>query len=146
MAWQIALGTLLILVSIGIGGTAFWAIETLFERAEGWGARGRHRLRFIALAMAAMLVAVAQMTLAVWIWALTFLGLGAFEALEPAVYFALVAFTTLGFGDILLPVEWRLLGGFAAANGLLNLGIMTAFLVEALRGVRNSQRRTREGR
>ena len=80
-----------------------------------------------------------QMTVAVWMWALTFLVLEIFGTLEEAVYFALVAFTTLGFGDILLPVEWRLLGGMAALNGLLNIGLMTAAMVETLRQLRLQQ-------
>ena len=84
------------------------------------------------------------MTAGVWVRALTLRGLGIFDAMEPAVYFSLVAFTTLGFGDILLPMEWRLLGGLAAANGLLNIGMVTALLVEALRQVRLQQLATRK--
>ena len=36
-------------------------------------------------------------------WAFAMMGLGIFDSLELSVYFSLVAFTTLGFGDILLP-------------------------------------------
>ena len=63
-----------------------------------------------------------------------------FVTFEASVYFSLVAFTTLGFGDVLLPVEWRLLGGLAAANGLLIFGLLTAMLVETLRQIRTRQR------
>ena len=58
--------------------------------------------------------------------------LGLFPSLEQAVYFALVAFTTLGYGDVLLPKEWQLLGGMAAANGLLNFGLLIAVLLAIL--------------
>ena len=84
--------------------------------------------------------ALAMMTSAVWIWAIAFHLLGIFISFEASVYFALVAFTTLGFGDLLLPTEWRLLGGFAAANGLLLFGLLTAILVETLRETRQRQR------
>ena len=80
-----------------------------------------------------------QMTVAVWAWALMMLALGIFQTLELSVYFALVAFTTLGFGDILLPIEWRLLGGMAALNGLLNIGLVTAAMIETLRQLRLQQ-------
>jgi len=73
------------------------------------------------------------LTVCVWIWAALFMFVGAFDALEPALYFSAVSFTTLGFGDILLPEEWRLLGGICAANGLLLFGLSTAFLVELFR-------------
>lgn len=82
-------------------------------------------------------------TLAVLIWALAFLALGAFADLETALYFSLVAFTTLGFGDLLLPQEWRLLAGMEAANGFISFGLLTALMAEALRQVRLSQIRTR---
>ena len=39
-----------------------------------------------------------------------------FHALEPALYFSLVSFSTLGFGDIILDEKWRLLSGLTAAN------------------------------
>ena len=52
----------------------------------------------------------------------------------------MVAFTTLGFGDVILPQEWRLLGGLAAANGLMIFGFLTAMLVETLRHTRRRQR------
>ncbi len=53
-----------------------------------------------------MLLAI---TLAAWIWAGLFIVLGAFEALEPALYFATVSLTTLGFGDVILSQDVRLL-------------------------------------
>ncbi|MFN3144581.1 MAG: ion channel [Paracoccaceae bacterium] len=59
--------------------------------------------------------------------------------MEASVYFSIVAFTTLGFGDILLPQDWRLLAGLTAVNGLLMFGFLTAMLVEVLRRVRNTQ-------
>lgn len=64
------------------------------------------------------------------IWAGLFLHKGLFEAWEPAVYFAAVAYTTLGFGDVLLADEWRLLSGAAAANGLLLFGLSSAVLFD----------------
>lgn len=93
----------------------------------------------IALSMAMVWILV-MMTSSVWIWAMALWLLEIFVTFEASVYFSLVAFTTLGFGDILLPVEWRLLGGLAAANGLLVFGLLTAMLVETLRETRLRQR------
>ena len=64
----------------------------------------------------------------VWCWALLYLFLGALESIEKAVYFSTVTFTTLGFGDIVLDEEWRLLSSFEAANGLLMFGWSTALV------------------
>ena len=70
-----------------------------------------------------------------WLWALTLFGLGSFSSLEEALYFSMVAFTSLGFGDLTLGENWRLLSGMIAANGLLIFGLNTAVLVETLRQV-----------
>ncbi len=80
------------------------------------------------------------MTASVWVWAIALWVIGIFQTFETTVYFSLVVFTTLGFGDILMPPEWRLLGGLAAANGLLIFGLLTAMLVETLRQTRLRQR------
>ena len=69
----------------------------------------------------------------VWLWAAVLIATGAVNGLEPAVYFSLVCFTTLGFGDITLPQEWRLLSALIGANGFLMFGWSTAFMVELIR-------------
>ena len=139
MVIQLALGTVLMLMSILIAGASFWMMEVWLIRFRPWLTRAPHRPKLILVLCVAAVWIMVQMTAGVWLWALAMLALGVFDAIEPAVYFSLVAFTTLGFGDVLLPVEWRLLGGLAAANGLLNIGLVTALLVEALRQVRLQQ-------
>jgi membrane protein implicated in regulation of membrane protease activity len=89
--------------------------------------------------IAVTLWVLAAHSVGVWIWALTFIVLGAFETLEPAVYFSVVSFTTLGFGDITLPVQWRILSGMSAANGLILFGLSTAFLIEFVSRLRHAQ-------
>jgi len=142
---QIAIGSGLLLASILIAGISFWVMEWAFVRCSGWLARPPHRPKLILVLVVAAIWILAQVTAGVWMWAFAFVGLGVFDTLEPAVYFSLVSFTTLGFGDVLLPVEWRLLSGMAAANGLLNFGLVTAILVEALRQMRNHQMNSLEG-
>jgi hypothetical protein len=44
-----------------------------------------------------------------------------------------VTFTTLGYGDITLNSEWRVLSGFEAINGILLVGWTTAFLYAVIR-------------
>ncbi|MFQ1699450.1 ion channel [Loktanella agnita] len=142
---QLTLGTVLMMLSILIAGASFWMMEVWLIRFRPWLARAPHRPKLILVLCIAAIWIMLQMTAGVWIWAGAMRVLGVFDAMEPAVYFSLVAFTTLGFGDVLLPTEWRLLGGMAAANGLLNIGLVTALLVEALRHVRLQQLEGRKG-
>ena len=70
-----------------------------------------------------------------WLWALILMALGAFESLEPALYFATVTFSTLGYGDLVLGPDFRLLGAFAATNGTMIFGWTTAMIFVAVQKV-----------
>lgn len=68
-------------------------------------------------------------TLQIWVWAVTLQMIGAIPQLGEALYFSTVTYTTLGYGDIVLPDTSRMFGTFAAITGLLTFGLSTAFLV-----------------
>ena len=48
------------------------------------------------------------------VWALFYVLVGALPDLETAVYFSLTSYTTVGYGDVVLPEPWRLLGPIEA--------------------------------
>lgn len=139
MFLQIFIGTSVMMVTILIGALSALLMEIGFSRWRFWLMREPHRPKLTAMVMAIALWVLGTITAGVWLWACVFWLLGAFVTMEASVYFALVTYTTLGFGDVLLPHQWRILAGMASANGLLNFGLMTALLVEALRHVRISQ-------
>jgi hypothetical protein len=94
---------------------------------------GRPRgLRRFAVLVQAAVAAFLSHVLQIWIWAVTFRLLGEFETMEAALYFSTVSFTTVGYGDLTASVEWRLLGSFEAAAGMLLFGLSTAFLFEVM--------------
>ena len=63
------------------------------------------------------------------IWALNYILNGAFSQLSDALYFSIVTFTTLGYGDIVLNEQWRLLASIQAAGGIIIFGWSTAIIV-----------------
>lgn len=136
---ELIIGTAVILASIVLAAIGFWLAEGMVARMTPWLLREPHRPKLTLVLVLAVLMILGVFTATVWLWAFTFLWLDLFNTLEGAVYFAIVAFTTLGFGDVLLDPGWRILGGLTAANGLLNMGLYTAMLVELLRSVRSNQ-------
>ena len=66
------------------------------------------------------------------IWAALFYSRSLFEDFETSLYFSLKTYTTVGYGDILLPHRWRLLGGIEALSGVLLCGLSTAFIFAIL--------------
>jgi len=53
---------------------------------------------------------------------------GEFSTFEIAYYHSAVNYTTLGYGDVIMSPEWRLLGPLEAANGVLMFGVSTALI------------------
>jgi len=51
-----------------------------------------------------------------------------FSDLETSWYFSLGSYTTIGYGDVVLPARWRTLGGLEGITGVLLCGLSTAFL------------------
>lgn len=136
MLLQLFIGSGLLVFSIVLAGFGFWLIEFILRRVRKRFRRSHQGKRMLVFLSLASIWVVIQLTVGVWIWALCFWYFGIFETLEPAIYLSLVAFTALGFGDILLSVEWRLLGGMTAVNVLLSIGFVTTILVEFLRQAR----------
>lgn len=56
----------------------------------------------------------------------------AFTSYQDALYFSLSSYTTIGYGDLLLPPALRLIGAFEGLIGTLLLGWSVALLVSFL--------------
>jgi len=61
------------------------------------------------------------------VWALAYVWYGAMPDLASSLYFSAVTYTTTGYGDLVLPREWRLDGGVEALTGILMCGWSTGF-------------------
>ena len=133
MITQLALGTLVIMINAIIQAELFSAFAVRLEKVIIHLRRIFQRFTNTVTIVICVLFVMSVQTVNVWVWSLTFYFAGVFQALEPSLYFSLVTFSTLGFGDIILDEKWRLLSGLAAANGLLSFGWSTAYMVELVR-------------
>ena len=61
------------------------------------------------------------------VWALFYSSKGAMPDLPSALYFSAVTYTTTGYGDLVLPEAWRLVGAVEALTGILMCGWSTGF-------------------
>ena len=62
------------------------------------------------------------------IWATFYYTQELFKDFETSVYFSLTSYTTIGYGDVLLPERWRLVGAIEGVSGVLLCGVSTAFI------------------
>jgi hypothetical protein len=63
------------------------------------------------------------------LWAVFYYFQGALPSFEESLYFSIVTFTTVGYGDVVLGREWRLLATFEAMNGWIIFGWATALII-----------------
>ena len=61
------------------------------------------------------------------VWALFYWWQKCLPDAESSFYFSGVTYTTVGYGDLVLPQEWRLLGPVEALTGILMCGLSTGF-------------------
>src|SRR5215212_8864009 len=66
------------------------------------------------------------------IWAVFYYFRGLFPNFEIALYFSLGTYSTIGYGDVVLPQRWRLLGGIEGISGVLLCGLSGAFIFAVL--------------
>ena len=108
------------------------AVVTAVVRMVQHETRQRHRpIRWLqgvdVFSRALLLIVVAQLV-EIGVWAALFLAVGEFSDFPTAFYHSAMNFTTLGYGDIVMSAEWRLLGPLEAVAGMLMFGISTAVL------------------
>ncbi|MFY0616539.1 MAG: two pore domain potassium channel family protein [Shimia sp.] len=115
---------------IHVGLLAFM-VEAL-EKIGQWITHKGRFMRTAILTGSAFGMIVGSHTVQVWLWAYVLIYMGAFEHLYNALYFSLVTYTTVGYGDVVLPVGFRVFGAFGGVTGILCFGISTAFLVSLI--------------
>ena len=130
---QILLGTGLLSLSVlvHVGAVAF-SIPYLPKLARLIDAAFAPRLRVALLLVFGIFVIVSAHTAQVWIWSVAFFWMAELPDLATSFYFATVTYTTLGYGDIVLGPDTRIVATFCAITGLLTFGISTAFLIGVL--------------
>ncbi len=89
---------------------------------------------FIMLSVVTLLVLVIHIA-GIWLWAGLYMGLDIFLDFESALYFSTATMTTLGYGDLVLGVDWRLFGSFQAMSGMILFGVTAAFLIVEFRRI-----------
>lgn len=123
--WGSAVLGLCLVIHVGCLAMCARVLESVSERV-------RHRklaLRITTMLMLALCILIFALTIEVWIWSVLWVVFDILPDWNASVYFSLVTFTALGYGDLVLGPEARIFATFAAVTGLLSFGLSTAFLV-----------------
>ena len=108
--------------------------ESLLRRREYLERKGKR----VAVGILMILLFSAIMllhTIETGLWAVFYYSRGLFKDFETCLYFSLTSYTTIGYGDVLLPQRWRLLGALEGISGVLLCGVSTAFIFAVMRAI-----------
>lgn len=78
------------------------------------------------------------------LWAAVYIAIGAVPDLAHAMLYSLEALTTFGHADVYLATRWQFLGALEALNGVILIGLSTAFIYSLLRGAELRQKEMRK--
>ncbi len=139
MIWQSLLALALAIVTVILH--AVGTVHVVIPRSGVWPQRmdSQVQLRpvWILTRLVSMLLALHLLEMVVW--ATAYSSAGVFANFETSLYFSLKSYTTVGYGDVLPPASWRLLGPIEAAVGVLMLGWSTSIIVATVQRIYNKR-------
>lgn len=68
----------------------------------------------------------------IWAFALLYVLIGAVPNFEDSLYFSTISYSTVGYSDVHIDADWRLLGAFQSILGMILIGWSTAFFFRML--------------
>lgn len=126
---QLMIGSVLVVTTVLIHGVSLEIVlKVLLRIPRDLEVRWRSLL-FSLVVLSVFAAHVAE----IWVWAIFFHFIEEIPSFEAALYFSTSSFTTVGYGDLVLTEEWRLMGSLESANGMMLFGWSTAFIFEVVR-------------
>ncbi len=124
MLSQLTIGSALVVVTVLVHGVS---LDIIVRALRAIGMETLNRWRLLSLSLFVLAVFSAHV-IEIWIWAVFYFFIEEISTFKTALYFSTSSFTTVGYGDLTLSEEWRLLGSLESANGMILFGWSTAFI------------------
>ncbi|HVN68729.1 MAG TPA: hypothetical protein VMU38_03620 [Candidatus Binatia bacterium] len=130
-AWGVPLIVLTLIVhSLALFGMRHRMIATLAAYYDD-----EHFSLPFALAMGVVvLFATVLLAAEAALWGAVYVAVGTLPDWPRAMLYSLEAMTTFGHSDVYLTADWQFLGALEALNGVILIGLTTAFIYSLLRG------------
>lgn len=131
----IALGIVEVILNLVIQSLTVSMAFRLMVKSREKGRIGRSFGRDTLMLSRMMVIFFLGHLVQIALWAVPFRVFGEFDRFHNAFYHSAVNYTTLGYGDIVMSEEWRILGALEAASGVLMFGVTTATFFAIMRRV-----------
>ena len=121
----ILIGFTLLAATVSVNALGLAVLIRLLQRTTTNAPQGLWTVTWLLVRTAWALIVIHGIGIA--LWAAAYLLLGVFPDAESAFYFSGVTYTTVGYGDLVLPPHWRMLGPLEGMTGILMCGLSGAF-------------------
>jgi len=130
-ARQAAVATMLVAATLWLQGSGmavliYWARNSL---AQGVGALSAWRASVLMVRFTAAIIVFHLCQVFLWAACYRWLCLRTWES---SFYFSATSYSTVGYGDVVLPPVWRLMGPVESVTGVLMCGISVSALFAIL--------------
>lgn len=132
----VSLGVIFITILIHGLGTS-WGVQKLAKNKRIATGETSFHAALYTLSLTAIFLMVLHF-LEIAVWATVFMiipDVKELQTFEESMYFSMVTYATLGYGDITLGPYWRIMSGFAAMDGILLFGWSTAMFFSAVQKI-----------
>lgn len=132
MIAELALATVMVLLTVSIHGTGLYTLSRLLRLEEREEAEEHvHPLsrRGIAATLIVILGLFVLHGIEIWLYAFLYLGIGSVEGFREAIYFSTITYGAIGYSDAAMAESWRLVSAIEGINGIILIGWSTAFFV-----------------
>ena len=130
MVLRILFASLLVVTTVTIHSVGLAVILNLLWKRPPSDHPRLWRITWFVVRITGWLVAIHILEIA--IWGLFFWWRKCFPDAASSFYFSGVTYTTIGYGDVVLPKEWQMFGPLEGQIGILMCGASTAFFFAAL--------------
>lgn len=132
---EFAVSSVMVVLCVAIHGVGLFSLsramrtELAIERLQHIDPLSRRGAAFTL----GMVVAIISLHgLEIWLFTGFYLLSGAIATVEEALYFSTISYSTVGYSDIHITQQWRLVGAFESILGVILLGWSTAFFLRTL--------------
>ena len=124
---QAAAGILLLILTLWLQCAGVAALIEWLRRVAARDISRLGPIRSARLVVRSTVAIIILHGLVILLWA-SFYRLGFFPTWELAFYFSASSYSTVGYGDVVLPSQWRLLGPLESMTGVLMSGVSVGLL------------------
>ena len=121
MVWKIAIACFLVGATVAVHAVGLALLLTLLLKARALPPARPVPITWLVIRITWALLLIHALEIIVW--SLFYLWSGCLSAFSEALYFSAVTYATVGYGDILLPISWRMLAPIEGLTGILMCGL-----------------------